>query len=536
MKKLVELKKRLFVIVGGLVLVMILIVLLFNLQLMSANRQRTRQNNQRNLQMYMITVDRAMENIEDMLIAQDIEDVDLQNIRKPRCELDRYLSLLEKRTFFKEEIGKYRFLDGLFLFDKRDRTYIGVKSENVSAENHTAIKNHCAELVSSYENSDTPSEWMIAEVENEYYIFRMMNWKEIYYCAWLKPENMVADLQGEKRPEEGIYFLSDKKGTVLNQDKLLHVKKITGHKIQMEGTSYEVFSESQNGRGGLTLSYVQKQDSPFKAAVQLIIPVSVILIMGGFSLFLVLVLTSEMVLNPLSKVFLEEERKKNQAQLQFLQIQTNPHFLNNCLSLIRNLILLNRNREAEKVTLALGKFTRGYLNTQTEILLKNEIEQVVRYYEIQKMRYGERLKLDIYMDEDMENILVPAMSILTFVENAVKHQMKQKETLFILIWVRLQREKNQVFLRVQDNGTGFTQEILTQLRSRENGFVEKEGEGLPEQEHIGIKNLMQRMKILYGEQASLCFENADTQGAVITVILPERRVNVEKTVEERDLK
>ena len=47
MKKLVELKKRLFVIVGGLVLVMILIVLLFNLQLMSANRQRTRQNNQR---------------------------------------------------------------------------------------------------------------------------------------------------------------------------------------------------------------------------------------------------------------------------------------------------------------------------------------------------------------------------------------------------------------------------------------------------------------------------------------------------------
>ena len=121
-------------------------------------------------------------------------------------------------------------------------------------------------------------------------------------------------------------------------------------------------------------------------------------------MFLVLVLTSEMVLNPLSKVFLEEERKKNQAQLQFLQIQTNPHFLNNCLSLIRNLILLNRNREAEKVTLALGKFTRGYLNTQTEILLKNEIEQVVRYYEIQKMRYGERLKLDIYMDEDMEDI------------------------------------------------------------------------------------------------------------------------------------
>ena len=61
------------------------------------------------------------------------------------------------------------------------------------------------------------------------------------------------------------------------------------------------------------------------------------------------------------------------------------------------------------------------------------------------MRYGERLKLDIYMDEDMEDILVPAMSVLTFVENAVKHQMKQKETLFILVWVRLQEKKDRFF-------------------------------------------------------------------------------------------
>lgn len=534
MKKLTELKKRLFVIVGGLVLVMILIVLLFNLQLMRASRQRIRQNNQKNLQMYMITVDRAMKNIEDMLISQDIEDVALQNIRKPRRKLDRYLALIEKKTFFGEQIEKYRFLDGLFLFDKRDETYIGVKSENVSEENHTAIRKNCQELIGKYENSEISSKWMIVRVEKEYYIFRMMNWKEIYYCAWLKPENMVADLQVEERPEEGFYFLSDKKGTVLNQNKSLHVKKIAGDKIKIKGNSYEVFSKSQNGRGGLTLSYVHKQDSPFKTAGQLIIPVLVILIMGGFSLFLVLVLTSEMVLNPLSKVFVEEERKKNQAQLQFLQIQTNPHFLNNCLSLIRNLILLDRNREAEKATLALGKFTRGYLNSQTEILLKNEMEQVIRYYELQKMRYGERLKLDIYMDEGMENILVPAMSVLTFVENAVKHQMKQNETLFILVWIRLQREKNQVFLRVQDNGTGFTEEILAQLRSRENRFVEEEK--LPGREHIGIKNLMQRMKILYGEQAFLRFENADTQGAVITITLPERRVNIEKTAEERELK
>ena len=104
---------------------------------------------------------------------------------------------------------------------------------------------------------------------------------------------------------------------------------------------------------------------------------------------------------------------------------------------------------------------------------------------------------------------MPAMSVLTFVENAVKHQMKQKETLFISgLGAAAGERRDQVFLRVQDNGTGFTRKkYLTQLQKGERRLSwRKTGDGIAcEQEHIGIKNLMQRMKILYGEQASLVF-------------------------------
>ena len=54
-----------------------------------------------------------------------------------------------------------------FLFDKRDGTYVGVKSENVSARTHTSVKNHCSQLLDIYDNSVAPSEWMVARVKEE---------------------------------------------------------------------------------------------------------------------------------------------------------------------------------------------------------------------------------------------------------------------------------------------------------------------------------------------------------------------------------
>ena len=102
MSRITDLKRRLFIIVGSIVFIMVAVILLFNLRLLHESMQQTRQNHKRTLQMYTAMFSDAMNQIEDMLISQNIEDVDMQNIRRPRNETDRYLALLDKKQFFAE--------------------------------------------------------------------------------------------------------------------------------------------------------------------------------------------------------------------------------------------------------------------------------------------------------------------------------------------------------------------------------------------------------------------------------------------------
>ena len=206
MSRITDLKRRLFIIVGSIVFIMVAVILLFNLRLLHESMQQTRQNHKRTLQMYTAMFSDAMDQIEDMLISQNIEDVDMQNIRRPRNETDRYLALLDKKQFFAEEIGKYQYLDGLFLYDTVHKNYIGVKSELVSMEMHTTIKESCRDIIENYRTASRQSEWMYLKVQGEYYLFRLVHWKQIYYCAWLKPENMLAELQEAGREDGQYYF------------------------------------------------------------------------------------------------------------------------------------------------------------------------------------------------------------------------------------------------------------------------------------------------------------------------------------------
>lgn len=520
MKEIAILKHRLFFIIGSLVLITVILFSVINIRMLWDIQGRRKENSINNLQVYIETLNRSMEDIENMLISQDIEDVNLQNIRKPRKQLDRYLALLEKKAFFQEEIGKYNLLDGLFLYDKSNDTYIGVRGEKVSSEIHTIVKKNAALIIEQYDNAPFTSDWFVVQLGADKYIFRLFDLKGIYFCAWMKPENILSQMQQTKSGEnvDGYYFLCDETGNILNKNEA-DVRIITGDSMLIDGKKYQVLTASQGDKGKFLLSYAMYADTWNLLLEQMISSVFLILFMGGLALVMLLVLTSEKVINPLYRIFVEEERERNQAQLQFLQIQSNPHFLNNCLSLVRNLIVLDRSREAEEVILKLGRFTRRFINSQAEIPLEQEFDYVKIYYELQKIRYEERLDLvvevseDVRSDDNMKKILVPVMSIQTFVENSIKHQMKLKDTLYILVRIYMAKNR-QVVMEIRDNGKGFSNEVLEQLKNNQP-IVDENG-----MRHIGIQNLIQRMMILYGEEASISFENDN--GAIVTICIPEK--------------
>lgn len=511
-------KKRLFWIIGSLIVLITIMAFMVNIQIFKSNERRKEERIEQNLQIFEEMIDSSMNEIENLLISQNIEDVDIQNIRKPRRELDRYLALISKKDFFGDEIGKYNLLDGLFLYDKGNDTYIGEISDTVSSMDHTLVKEHCMDIVHQFENHKDYSSWFVGKINASYYIFRIIELKGIYFGAWMKPDNMIADLQlsEDEKTSGSYYYLCDENGFVLNRENNPDMESISGKQMNINKVQYTLYSKELND--GFQLVYAVSDHSRETFLEQMLPSLLLVLILGSFMLILVFLLTSEIVLNPLSEIFVEEERKKNQAQLQFLQIQTNPHFFNNCLSLIRNLILLERLEEAEKVTLMLGRFTRDFLNTQTEIPLKSELERVKVYYELQKIRYEDNLELHLTVDEGMEDILVPAMSLQTFVENAIKHQRKTEGILLITIHIHLNKKTHLVEMTVRDNGKGFRDEILSQLQ-KGNSIID--GEGM---EHIGIQNIVQRMKLLYGDKEWICFENSAEGGAKIKICIPEKRM------------
>jgi len=177
--------------------------------------------------------------------------------------------------------------------------------------------------------------------------------------------------------------------------------------------------------------------------------------------------------------------KLQAQQLENLKNQLNPHFLFNALNSVRAMIFEDKEKAADLIT-ELSELFRFNLTSQSDSLcpLKQELEICQRYLNIESTRLGERLTLKLYIPTETLDIKVPAMSLLTLVENAIKHGIAPLPE-------------------------GGELKISAQLAEGElvlyvsNPFTEnKRVDGT----RIGLNNLKQRIAIIYGSVASLSTE------------------------------
>lgn len=143
-----------------------------------------------------------------------------------------------------------------------------------------------------------------------------------------------------------------------------------------------------------------------------------------------------------------------QAQLAALQARVNPHFLYNSLNSIASLIHINPN-QAEKMVLSLSELFRYTLNFNNGELatVKSEIEMVNTYLEIEQVRFGDQLQVNVLVDENCQEIEIPRFLLQPIVENAIKHGTSKVSEGKISIEV--QQQKEDVIITVFDNGPAF---------------------------------------------------------------------------------
>jgi hypothetical protein len=196
------------------------------------------------------------------------------------------------------------------------------------------------------------------------------------------------------------------------------------------------------------------------------------------------------------------EREAQEAQLRALRYQINPHFLFNTLNSLSSLVLSERNDQAERMIMNLSTFFRTTLSADptADIALEEEIRLQRLYLDIEKVRFPERLTVEIDIPPALHNVRVPVLILQPIVENAIKYGVARARRP-VTIRISAQEEAGRLHLKVKDDG-------------EEGTKGQEAGAG------VGLKNVCERLIARYGVQAG-CFHGADPEGGYsVHVIMP----------------
>lgn len=171
----------------------------------------------------------------------------------------------------------------------------------------------------------------------------------------------------------------------------------------------------------------------------------------------------------INNVYVADIQKKNlelerrHAQLNALQSQINPHFLFNALETIRMRSLMKDEEETARIIHNMAKIFRNSLVWRKDMVtLKEELEFIYCFLEIQKYRFGEKIEYTVVANEADSSILIPKMSIVTFVENASIHgiePLKQGGK----IEVEIKQSGDELICAIRDNGVGMSDQQVEKL-------------------------------------------------------------------------
>jgi signal transduction histidine kinase len=195
------------------------------------------------------------------------------------------------------------------------------------------------------------------------------------------------------------------------------------------------------------------------------------------------------------------------AELRALELEIQPHFLFNALNGINGLVGSGENRLASRLLVGLGDLLRATLKRRGRQLvsLKEELEHVALYLDLQKARFGERLRVEVRVAPELLRAAVPGLVLQPLVENAIRHGVERRSGP-CTVTIGAEREDSTLRLLVADDGPG---------------PGEQRGRG------IGLDNIRSRLKALYGQGWRLDLEGAGSSGTRASLAIPWRLAEAE---------
>ena len=214
-----------------------------------------------------------------------------------------------------------------------------------------------------------------------------------------------------------------------------------------------------------------------------------------------------------------EQESLRRAELELLQSQINPHFLYNTLDTIVWLAEAGDQARVVSMVGSLSKFFRASLGQgKDQVTIKDELDHVRSYLEIQQVRYQDILDYSIDVPEELYDSPVPKITLQPLVENALYHGIKNKRGKGN-ISITGKSENGCIYIYIEDNGMGMTPERLERVSEKMNDpgvFETAEDKG----DVFGLSNVNERIKLIFGSRYGIHIDSVYGEGTTVTILLP----------------
>lgn len=213
------------------------------------------------------------------------------------------------------------------------------------------------------------------------------------------------------------------------------------------------------------------------------------------------------------------QKEKRKAEIRALQMQINPHFIYNTLSSIKWLIWQGKIEKSIETIDAFISLLRNTISNKNEMItILEEINNLKNYVLINHIRYGDNINVNFFVLPNCEDYIIPKLILQPFIENAFFHGFADKSNGSIHVFIN--EQNNNLVCEIIDNGVGIKNEdmrkILRQSAENHEHFTS-----------IGINNVNDRIKLLYGDEYGVTITSEENKGTNVRVVIPAQKEFIE---------
>lgn len=529
-----------------LLLVLLLINILINIAMSNITRNFIKNQNivhlRSSIEIYADSVNEKLHSVERFMYSTITHNESLEKLNHVQTFLDYQEDLKKVQTSFTEfEYQNETHMTFLLETDSTDH-FINVSNLYIPYEDYLLLKSNLKSLRSDI----SERKWKNVTTKNSEYLVKSVHYEGKIIYAVISSEDILKPLRKLNIGNNGKLSLKEP-NNIPSENYLIHAQN---EKTHLPFDIYVLVDYAEVFRN-ITLLEV------FLSAVPIIITILSIIIILYIRQWMIKPITrlterlsqlgdsippseffiSEGILeidkanDKLNKVIFDMQELKireyhsqlelKKIELNYLKNQIRPHFYLNMLSMIHSMLQTKNYKEIEELTILTSNYLRHlFMANQDFSELKDEVQHIKDYLEIQRIRYGNSIYFSLNYNDDLQNTLVPSLLLQTFIENTIKHGFSFQDLFTILLSIKKVKTEDSDYIQIciEDNGPGFSEEILSKLNQKQS-LITEDGH------HIGITNTIERLNLLYPNDYTITFENNEEGGAKILLLIPYKIID-----------